>query len=144
MPTVVIAARASRKSLASSMLSTLTARAALNQHFVRRRRLKAKLALLRGGEALAHLIKDVVAALHRPLANDAPLLEEVRLHARADDVALAVENAEELAEARRVVVHQRLGVAERLEEGVARQDALLDVGGRSLRALHLRGAAHDH
>eukprot|EP00964_Phaeocystis_antarctica_P152913 scaffold120975_cov66-Phaeocystis_antarctica.AAC.9 len=54
--------------------------------------------------------------------DDARLLEEILVHARADDVALGVdEDLDELAEARRVVVARRLGVAEGLEHRVGLQ-----------------------
>ena len=65
--------------------------------------------------------------------DDARLLEEVLVHARADDVALGVdEDLDELAEARRVVVARRLGVAEGLEHGVGLQGG----GGEVSELLH--------
>jgi len=87
------------------------------QHLLRRRR-------------PAHLVKDVVVALVGRLLHDAGLLEEVRLDLRARDGGLAVEvDVDPLAEARRVVVAHRLGVAEGLQHGVGHHDLLLDGGG---------------
>ncbi len=74
-------------------------------------------AAVRGGAARERgLVEDVVVALVVGLLDDAGLLKKVRLDLRARDGGLAVEvDVNPLAEARRVVVAYRLGVAERLQ-----------------------------
>mmetsp|Transcript_21539 Transcript_21539/g.52044 ORF Transcript_21539/g.52044 Transcript_21539/m.52044 type:complete len:276 (+) Transcript_21539:3972-4799(+) len=73
------------------------------------------------------LVEDVVVSLPGPVVPDANLLEEVRLHLRALEHPRAVESQlDELPEPGRVVVPERLGVTERLKDGVGLQDALHD------------------
>ena len=94
--------------------------------------------IVRCGE---ELVEDVVVALAGLVSDDATLLEQVGLAVRSGEEAggdrpaavrglggiLDVElQADVLAEARRVVVPDRPGVAERLEEGVGVQDAADD------------------
>ena len=68
----------------------------------------------------------------RHLLHDSRLFEQVLRVARRVDLSARVEeDLNVLAEARRVVVAHRLGVAERLEDRIRLQNALLDLGGRA-------------
>ena len=63
-----------------------------------------------------HLIEDVIVALAARNLDDARSLEQVGLAGRADDDGVGVVlHRDVLAEARRVVVADRLGVTECLE-----------------------------
>lgn len=76
------------------------------------------------------------------LEDHARLLEQIGLHARADDVMTPIEvDLNELAESRRVVVASGLGIAERLHDRIRRQHFLLDLGLFG-RAAHVREIAH--
>jgi len=71
-------------------------------------------------------VKDVVVALLGRLEHDAALLQQVVDDLAAADLRPAVEvHLHPLAEPRRVVVPQRLGVAERLQDGVGGEQAVL-------------------
>jgi hypothetical protein len=64
-------------------------------------------------------VEDVVVPFALGLERHARLLQQVVDDGRADDAALRVElDGDELAEAARVVVAERLRVALRLEDGV--------------------------
>eukprot|EP00968_Pinguiococcus_pyrenoidosus_P029403 scaffold8552_cov267-Pinguiococcus_pyrenoidosus.AAC.1 len=84
------------------------------------------LALL-GSEALRELVEDVVVALAILNLNEAALLQEEMLRLGADEAEVfAVEQADVLAEARRVVVAHRLGVAKGLQNHVRLDEHALD------------------
>lgn len=79
-----------------------------------------------------HAVEDVIVSLARVLRHDAGFLQEVLLDIRALDRALLVEaDVDVLAEARRVVVAVRLGVAERLEDRVRLQQHVLHAAKQS-------------
>mmetsp|Transcript_9976 Transcript_9976/g.25803 ORF Transcript_9976/g.25803 Transcript_9976/m.25803 type:complete len:521 (-) Transcript_9976:76-1638(-) len=88
-----------------------------------------------GGGASLELVEDVEVALALSLVHDARLLEEqVGDVAPGDRVLRRVVQRGELAEARRVVVAERLGVAEGLHERVRLDDLLAHghaIGGRA-------------
>ena len=71
------------------------------------------------GRARAQAIEDVIVALVGTLHADARLLEQVVRHeAAGHSVRVAEVQLGEFAEAARVVVARRLGVAERLEQRI--------------------------
>mmetsp|Transcript_20920 Transcript_20920/g.50792 ORF Transcript_20920/g.50792 Transcript_20920/m.50792 type:complete len:315 (+) Transcript_20920:1479-2423(+) len=75
------------------------------------------------------LVEDVKVALPILLPDDARLLQEVRVDlGAAQGVLLVKVDVDVLAESRRVVISQRLGVAKRLEDWVALQHPSLRVG----------------
>eukprot|EP00962_Isochrysis_galbana_P055701 scaffold27473_cov118-Isochrysis_galbana.AAC.2 len=81
--------------------------------------------LLGGRQAGEKLVKAVVVALLGRLHDRARLLKQVCYDVSAHQpVALIKVNARELAEARRVVIHDRLRIAERLKDRVAVQNLL--------------------
>ena len=72
---------------------------------------------------LQHLIKHMKAPLRLAPPNNPTLLEQIPVDVRARDRAVRRErDADELAEARRVVVALRLGIAECFEDGVRLED----------------------
>ncbi len=75
--------------------------------------LQFELLLVLLAEAGEHAVKDVVVALAGVLRHDARLLQQILFDVGALDGAVLVEaDVDVLAEARRVVVAHRLGVAE--------------------------------
>ena len=78
------------------------------------------------------LVEDVEVALALELVRDTRLLQQVVDGRRTTDAVVLVKvHRDQLAETRRVVVTQRLGVTERLENRVREQDVLLDTRGRT-------------
>jgi hypothetical protein len=72
------------------------------------------------------LVKDVERTFTLGLEDDAIALQQVRLDRGTDDHTASIKlETDELAETRRVVVLQRFGVTERLEDRVGLQDLLL-------------------
>mmetsp|Transcript_3938 Transcript_3938/g.11668 ORF Transcript_3938/g.11668 Transcript_3938/m.11668 type:complete len:737 (+) Transcript_3938:1590-3800(+) len=87
---------------------------------------------LRRREPLGNGVEHVVVLLAGQLRRDARLFEEVRLHEGALHAPRRGElQRQELAEARRVVVPDRLGAAKALHDGVGLQDALMQVRARA-------------
>ena len=73
------------------------------------------------------LVEDVIVALAGQLVDHPGLLQEVGLQPGPADVEAEAEvDVDQLAEAAAVVVAQRLGVAEGLQQRVRGQDPLLD------------------
>jgi hypothetical protein len=78
------------------------------------------------------MFADFLSKAMRYLLYDARLLEQIlRVARRVNLPARIEEDLNVLAEPRRVVVAHRLGVAERLEDRIRLQNALLDLGGRT-------------
>lgn len=86
-----------------------------------------QLLLVLATHAGQHAVEDVIVALVHGLVHDARLFEQVLLNLGALDDAVLVEvNVDVLAEATRVIVSDRLGIAERLQNRIRLENLLLD------------------
>ena len=86
------------------------------------------------------VVEDVIRPLLRLLVGDPGLFQQVDLHVGPGQLSRLVEvDADELAEARAVVVPHGLGVAKGLQDGVRLDDLVLE---RDLALQRLPGGAH--
>ena len=86
------------------------------------------------------VVEDVIRPLLRLLVGDPGLFQQVDLHVGPRQLSRLVEvDADELAEARAVVVPHGLGVAKGLQDGVRLDDLVLE---RDLSLQRLPGGAH--
>ena len=111
----------------AALAHLLGARVGAPQVLVVARVRQPELAALLACQTGEHAVEDVIVALLLGLRDEARLLEQVLLDLGALDDALLVEvDVDVLAEAARVVVAYRLGVAERLEDRIGLEYLLLD------------------